>query len=99
MILNTKLILSLVMTLPITFAATNGKCTGRSGICISTDNCSKAGGTSFNNKCPNDPANIKCCDNIPCQSEGQTGQCMFSSECSGTPVPNLCPGGADFKCC
>jgi len=97
--LNSKLILSLVATIPSTLAAVNGRCTGRNGICVATGTCSSYGGTYYTGRCPNDPNNIKCCDNISCRVNGQVGKCMFTSQCSGTTVSGYCPGGNDFKCC
>jgi len=96
---NPKLILSLLVTVPSTMAAVNGSCTGRNGICIATNTCTKYGGQSFVGKCPKDPNNIKCCDNIPCKANGVTGSCMFENQCSGQTVAGLCPGGNNFKCC
>ncbi|PGH09138.1 hypothetical protein GX51_00892 [Blastomyces parvus] len=48
-------------------AAVNGRCSGSGdtsgyyGICISTSSCRANGGSYVNNRCPNDPENIKCC--------------------------------------
>ena len=95
-----KFILILLAVVSTTFAATNGPCTGRSGICIDSGTCSTLGGTVYSGKCPSDPNSIKCCDNIPCRSDdGKSGKCVFSSQCSGTSVSGKCPGGNDFKCC
>ncbi|ORX73415.1 hypothetical protein BCR32DRAFT_100678, partial [Anaeromyces robustus] len=97
---NSKLILTLLITLPSTFATINGKCTGRDGICISTNTCNKYGGKVFSKKCPHDPNNVKCCDDIPCKSDdGKKGTCMFANQCDGDSVSGKCPGGKDFKCC
>jgi len=97
---NSKLILALSITLPSTLAAVNGSCTGRNGVCLSTAKCNENGGQIFTGKCPNDPTNIKCCDNIPCSSGGKSGICMNTSQCTdGEIVSNLCPGGKNFKCC
>jgi len=96
---RTKLVLTLLVTLPSTLAIVNGDCTGRTGVCVSTSTCNKYGGTYYNNKCPNDPNDIKCCDNIPCSSGGQQGKCMKTSQCNGKTVAGLCPGNNDFKCC
>jgi hypothetical protein len=100
---NSKLILSLLVTIPSTLAAVNGKCTGRNGICISTANCSKYGGKSFTGKCPSDPNDIKCCDNITCKAnDGRSGSCVFSNQCNTSThelISGKCPGGSDFKCC
>ena len=96
---NTKLILTLLATISTTFAATNGPCSGRSGICISSSSCSQSGGTSYTNKCPDDPNDIKCCDNIPCTADGKSGNCVFTSQCDGETYSGKCPGGNDFKCC
>ena len=64
-----KFILILLAVVSTTFAATNGPCTGRSGICIDSGTCSTLGGTVYSGKCPSDPNSIKCCDNIPCRSD------------------------------
>jgi len=96
---NSKLIKTLLVTIPYTLAEINEGCTGRNGICINTYTCIKYNGKSFTGKCPNDASNIRCCDNIPCQSNGKTGKCMFTSQCQGTTVSGLCPGNGDFKCC
>ena len=64
-----KFILILIAVISTAFAATNGKCSGRTGICIDSSKCSNYGGTTFSGKCPNDPNSIKCCDNIPCRSD------------------------------
>jgi len=97
---NSKYIISLLAVLPSAFAAVNGKCSnGVKGICIATSTCTSYGGKSSSGNCPSDPNNIKCCSNIPCKSNGKSGTCMFTNECSGTTVSNLCPGGSDFKCC
>ena len=93
-----KFILILIAVISTAFAATNGKCSGRTGICIDSSKCSNYGGKTYSGKCPSDPNNIKCCDNIPCKgSDGRTGTCSFS--CSGDTVTGQCPGGTDFKCC
>jgi GH24 family phage-related lysozyme (muramidase) len=99
MAINFKLVISLLIILPFTFAALNGKCSGRSGICISTTSCSKYKGTSFSGYCPNDSNDIRCCDSIGCTASGKSGKCMFESQCTGTTYSGLCPGGNDFKCC
>jgi len=97
---NSKLILTLLITIPTIFAAVNDKCTGRNGICINSATCSQFGGTTFSGKCPSDPNDIKCCDNIPCTADdGRKGNCLFSTQCSGDKVSGKCPGGNDFKCC
>jgi len=97
-----KLILVVLVILPSTLAAVNGKCSGRNGICISTGNCKKYGGTYYSGKCPNDPNDIKCCDSIPCKAnDGRSGNCKFTNQCGSNyeTISNKCPGGSDFKCC
>ena len=96
---NSKLFLTLLATISTIFAATNDKCSGRSGICISTSTCSNYGGTSYTGKCPNDPNDVRCCDNIPCTADGKSGNCVFTSQCDGETYSGKCPGGNDFKCC
>ena len=96
---DSKLVLILLSIISTTFAKLNGQCSGRSGICIKTGTCSNYGGESFSGKCPSDPNDVKCCDNIPCSANGKSGQCLFTSQCSGESVSGKCPGGTDFKCC
>jgi len=97
--LNSKLIIALLATIPSTLADVNGRCTGKDGICISTSTCDNYNGKNSVGYCPKDANNIRCCDNIPCKSNGINGKCMFTNQCKGTTVGGLCPGGADFKCC
>ena len=95
-----KSILILLAIVSSTLAALNGKCSGRSGICISTANCNRYSGKSYSGKCPNDANDIRCCDDIPCSADdGRTGYCVFSDQCSTTTVSGKCPGGSNFKCC
>jgi len=97
---NLKLILTLLVIIPNIIADVNGGCSGRNGICISTDKCSNYGGETFSGKCPSDPNDIKCCDNIPCTADdGRKGTCAFSDQCNGEKISGKCPGGSDFKCC
>ena len=97
---NLKLILTLLVIIPNIFGDVNGQCNGRNGICINTSTCSSYGGQSFSGKCPSDPNDIKCCDNIPCTADdGRKGSCLFSSQCNGDKISGKCPGGNDFKCC
>ena len=61
------------------FADGNEKYTDRKDICITTSNCSKFGDTSYSGKSPNDPNDVKCCDDIPCAIDnGKKGNCVFS---------------------
>lgn len=94
-----KLVLIIFAVISPTLADVNGKCSGRSGICISTFNCKKYNGQSYSGKCPSDPNDVRCCDNIPCQADGKSGYCKFVNQCSGTTYSGQCPGGNDFKCC
>ena len=94
-----KFILILLLTISSTFAAVNGPCSGRDGVCIDSSTCSSYGGTTYSGKCPKDANNIKCCDSISCSANGKTGKCVFSSQCKGESVGGKCPGGSDFKCC
>ncbi len=76
-----------------------GSCDGVSGICVATGDCTDKGGSYVDDKCPNDPYNIKCCTNNKCGPD-KNGRCQFtSSSCSGTYISNYCPGADDFKCC
>jgi len=95
-----KFTLTLLVTLPSTLAAVNGKCSGRNGICISTSTCNSYGGTKYTQKCPNDASTVLCCDNISCTADdGRSGKCKFTSQCEGESVNGKCPGGSNFKCC
>jgi len=96
---NSKLVLTLLATVPSAFAALNGRCNGVSGICIKTGTCGKYSGHSISGKCPNDPNDVKCCQSIPCSSNGKSGTCMFTDQCNGEKISGLCPGGSNFKCC
>ena len=97
---NLKLILIILSIIWITFATLNDKCTGRNCIWISKSTCSNYGGRSFSVKCPNDPNDIICCDNIPCTADdGRKGNCLFSTQCNGDKISGKCPGGNDMKCC
>lgn len=80
-------------------AAVNGRCSSGNGVCISTSSCTKAGGTYVNGKCPNDAADIKCCNKNSCTVNGKTGTCKFTSDCNGTSYAGACPGPSNFKCC
>ena len=96
---DTKLILIVLATISATLASLNGECSGRSGICIKTDVCSNYGGQSFSGKCPSDPKDVLCCDEIPCSANGKSGKCIFADQCDGETVSGKCPGGSNFKCC
>ena len=96
---NSKLILTLLFIISTVLATLNDKCSGRTGICIKTSTCSSYGGQTFSGKCPSDPNDVKCCDYIPCNANGKSGNCVFTSQCSGESFSGLCPGGSDFKCC
>ncbi|KAG9258818.1 uncharacterized protein F5Z01DRAFT_669558 [Emericellopsis atlantica] len=81
-------------------AAVNGPCYGPNnlaGVCVSTSACSSAGGTSHNNLCPWDGADIKCCTKPSCQ--GSSSACGWTSDCAGTSTPGLCPGPSQSQCC
>ncbi|OLN87589.1 putative secreted protein [Colletotrichum chlorophyti] len=81
------------------FAALNEPCYGsggRAGVCVTTSTCSSNGGTTIDNACPADPANVKCCTKPSC---GSGGNCRWASDCGGSTVANQCPGPAAFKCC
>ncbi|KAL8769287.1 MAG: hypothetical protein Q9209_004669 [Squamulea sp. 1 TL-2023] len=80
-------------------AVVDGPCTGAGsapGVCISTSKCTAGGGTHILNACPGTPDDIRCCTKTSC---GNGGNCRFTSQCSTSTVPDLCPGPADFKCC
>ena len=97
--LYSKLILVLLSIISTSFAYLNGACSSKNGICIETSTCSIYGGETHSGECPDDPYNIKCCDNIPCNANGKSGKCLFTSQCNGQSVSGYCPGGSDFQCC
>ncbi|MFK7990664.1 MAG: SUMF1/EgtB/PvdO family nonheme iron enzyme, partial [Sandaracinaceae bacterium] len=35
----------------------------------------------------------------PCSAGGVSGSCQYTSECTGTSTPGLCPGPAEVQCC
>jgi len=80
------------------FAEINGRCSSGNGVCVTTANCSKAGGTYKSGLCPNDRNDVKCC-NKSCTVNGKSGECKFTSNCSGTSYSGVCPGGKNFQCC
>jgi len=71
---------------------------GYSGVCVTTADCSSAGGITISGACPSDPDNVKCCSKASC-TNGSTGNCRWSSDCAGTTAANQCPGPSGFKCC
>ncbi|TDZ19823.1 putative secreted protein [Colletotrichum orbiculare MAFF 240422] len=85
--------------LAMAMAALNEPCygsDGRVGVCVTTSACTSSGGTSIDNACPADAANVKCCTKASC---GSGGNCRLSSDCAGTSAANQCPGPSEFKCC
>lgn len=68
------------------------------GVCVSTSSCSSAGGSTIDNACPGDPADIKCCTKTSCDN-GADGNCRWTSDCAGNTVANECPGPAGMMCC
>lgn len=46
--------------------------------------------------CPDD--GLVCCSSN-CSSDSFNGTCRWVSDCGGNTADNLCPGGAQFKCC
>ncbi|KAG8997292.1 hypothetical protein FRB94_001088 [Tulasnella sp. JGI-2019a] len=82
-------------------AATNEPCygaDGAAGVCVTTASCSSSGGTTIDNACPSDPANVKCCTKPKCGTTS-SGNCRWNSDCTSTSLSNLCPGPSSFKCC
>ena len=72
----TLLLLTICTLTSTTTAAINGRCTtgqpiGLEGVCVSTTKCRASGGRYVNNRCPNDPANIKCCYKNSCSPYGE----------------------------
>ncbi|KAL8635874.1 MAG: hypothetical protein Q9228_006675, partial [Teloschistes exilis] len=41
-------------------------------------------------------ADVKCCTKSSC---GSSGDCRWTSSCSGTTQAGQCPGPTNFKCC
>ena len=91
-------ILTLLATIGPALGAVNGHCSvnGTPGVCLHTDDCSSGSGTSTAGFCPDDPADVKCCTKPSC---GSSGNCRWTSSCSGTTLSGQCPGPSDFKCC
>jgi len=73
------------------------KHTNFAGVCVKTTACSSSGGTTSNNGCPSDPADVKCCAKPSCGASGSN--CRWSSDCGGTSTTGQCPGPNAFKCC
>ena len=97
---NSKIIIIVLVTISTIFADVNDQCSGRTGICLKTTTCDSVGGRIFSGKCPNDPNDVKCCDNISCTADdGRKGTCAFIGQCNGDKISGKCPGGSDFKCC
>ncbi|KAH8587578.1 hypothetical protein B0O99DRAFT_395236 [Bisporella sp. PMI_857] len=98
-----------LLAVPAVHAAVGGRCTPAGGansrsICISTSVCRSYGGTYVNNRCPDDPADIKCCSVDNCLDNSSF--CTWTganNECEGIPqavfVSGYCPGGSNYKCC
>ena len=98
--LNSKLMIILLVTITTIFASEGDRCTGRNGICVNTNTCSNYGGQIYSGKCPNDPNDIRFCDNILCTTnDGRKGNCVFTNQWNGEIFDGKCPGGSDFKCC
>lgn len=83
-------------------AALNGHCHNNRvpGTCVTTTDCTAAGGTYQSGNCPNDPTNVRCCTKSRCDA---SGTCRWTdsgvSGCSGSTKAGLCPGPTAFKCC
>ncbi len=54
-------ILLLLIILPYSLSAYQGRCTGHSGTCRTVEECRRRNGRSIAGFCPNDPNYIKCC--------------------------------------
>ncbi|KAL9576844.1 MAG: hypothetical protein Q9212_006774, partial [Teloschistes hypoglaucus] len=93
-----KSIISLFTLTATAFAALNGPCSvnGASGVCLHTADCKAGDGTSTAGFCPDDPADVKCCTKSSC---GSSGNCRWTSSCTGTTQAGQCPGPTNFKCC
>lgn len=69
------------------------------GKCLKTSACK---GITYNNLCPEDPANVKCCVVKSCKTNEGPGTCKSKSrnKCSvGDFIPGACPGSSDIQCC
>jgi len=95
--------LNLIVTalIPAALGYVNGPCSKGNGVCVSTSSCTRDGGTYVSGLCPNDPANIKCCNKPKCVTNtGLVGTCEFTKYCTnGKVYAGYCPGGSDFRCC
>ncbi|TGZ76208.1 hypothetical protein EX30DRAFT_356723 [Ascodesmis nigricans] len=98
------LVLLIATALPAVQAALNGYCVnGRTpGTCITTSDCTAAGGTYQSGNCPNDAADVKCCQKPVCGTSSSSS-CRWTnggtSSCSGSTLAGYCPGPSAFKCC
>ncbi|KAI5843298.1 hypothetical protein DFP73DRAFT_514075 [Morchella snyderi] len=91
-----------LLFLTATHAAVNGPCTGSPGVCVTTANCARDGGTSVPGYCPNDPDNVRCCTKYNCGASRDCGYCEWTNACTGggwQVGPGECPGPAGFRCC
>ncbi|KAK0743867.1 hypothetical protein B0T18DRAFT_439603 [Schizothecium vesticola] len=90
-----------ILSAPTALAAVNEPCYGSggvAGVCITTTDCTTAGGTTINGACPADASTVKCCSKTSC-ANGASGNCRWTSDCAGTTVSNQCPGPSQMKCC
>ena len=102
-IVTTLLLITLTQAFVPLARSIGGSCTNDQsvkGVCVKTDDCTKADGKYDTGNCPNDPTNVKCCVKTNC-GPSNNGKCQFTStSCSGGSYKaNYCPGGDDFKCC
>jgi len=75
---------------------------GGSGTCIDTSTTTCDIGILEDEGCPADSSySLQCCvtDWGSCTANGQSGECVVTSDCSGTSVPGQCPGPSSVQCC
>ena len=84
--------------IPFTLAYIDGPCSDGSGWCTNTSTCTSKGGSYVSNKCPNDPADVKCCRKSVTVN-GQSGRCLATQSCSTSTLSGYCPGGNNVKLC
>lgn len=71
------------------------------GVCLTSSQCTGAGGTVTAGTCPsNDPAGTICCTKASCSnSVFKGGNCRWTSDCDGASPGLGCPGPSQFACC
>ena len=96
-----RLLNTLIPLLPLAFAAEDEPCygpDGLAGVCLTSSDCTSAGGTTITGACPWDSGDILCCSKPTCGS-GSAGNCRWESDCAGSTEANQCPGPGQMMCC